>query len=72
MKKISTVMEDLRAMKTLTNFTTCDKQEMFKCFKFYRLQAGKRLFGKDQKLDRYILILKGKVGIYFQELQQLF
>jgi len=56
-------------MKTLKNFTIDDKQEMIKCFKFYRLQAGKRLFGKDQKLDRYILILKGKVGIYFQELQ---
>ena len=56
-------------MKTLKNFTIYDKQEIIKCFKFNRLQAGKRLFGKDLKLDRYILILKGKVGIYFQELQ---
>jgi len=69
MKTILRVMEDLRFMKTLKNFTIYDKQEMIKCFKFYRLQAGKRLFGKDLKLDRYILILKGKVGIYFQELQ---
>ena len=69
MKTILRVMEDLRFMKTLKTFTIDDKQEMIKCFKFYRLQAGKRLFGKDQKLDRYILILKGKVGIYFQELQ---
>ena len=61
------VMDEMRFMQGLKDFTDNDKLDIFRCFKLERLVPGQRVFGQSDKIDFFAVILKGKVGIYYPD-----
>jgi CRP-like cAMP-binding protein len=45
--------------------------ELLKCFYFSRIKPGQRIYDKGDKIDKFVLILSGKVAIYYLELARL-
>jgi hypothetical protein len=62
------MLDDMRFTKTLKNFTDSDKVELMKQFRIQKVLPGQRIFDqKSEKIDRFALILRGKVGIYYPD-----
>lgn len=45
--------------------------ELLKCFYFSRIKAGHRIYDKGDKIDKFVIILSGKIAIYYLELVRL-
>lgn len=70
-KLLLKVIQDFRFVQQLKSFTESDLIELLKCFYFVRLKPGQRVYDKGDKIDKFVLILSGKIGIYYLELAKL-
>ncbi len=55
----------------MKNFTESDLVELLKCFYAVRVKPGQRIYDKGDKIDKFVVILTGKIGIYYLEQSKL-
>ena len=65
------MLNDLRFMQALKGFTDSDKVELLKCFKLQKAMPGQRIYGASEKIDKFALVLKGKVSIWYPDKEML-
>lgn len=66
-KKMQYIFEQTRFYKTLDHFSETDMLDLLRCFELKKVRPGFRFFEPEDTLDSFVLILKGKVGIFYPE-----
>jgi CRP-like cAMP-binding protein len=66
-RRILTLLDDMKFIKTLWNFEDDDKIELLKLFTLCKVKAGTRINTQSDYLDHFYIILSGKVGIFYPD-----
>lgn len=65
---MKSLFEQMKFYKSLVSFTDQDLLDLCRCFELVEVSAGERFYDKNY-LDRFCLILKGKVGVFYPEVE---
>jgi hypothetical protein len=68
-KKMLFILEQTRFYKTLDHFAETDMLDLFRSFELRKVKPGFRFFESTDKLDSFVLVLRGKIGIFYPEIQ---
>ncbi len=70
-KTLLGLVEDFSFVKSLKHFTFSEKVELLKCFKVRKVNAGTRFFAGSDKIDSFNLLMRGKIGVLYPDLQKI-